>query len=149
MTTMVIGWGFFFGGLLFAAFGIWFVVWGVIQRQRLRTWTPATATIREFETRRVSSGQNGSRTKLIAHYEYRGPNGEEYAGEGALDNQRFAVDGSALPLAIVIDPLDASRSMVADEGAPIGCLVAMAIPFTLFGTVFALIGLALTRATVV
>lgn len=149
MTTMVIGWAFFLFGLVFAAFGISFVVFGVIQRQRLQTWTPATATIREFETRRVSSGQRGSRTKLIAHYEYRGPNGEEYAGEGALDNQRFAVDGSALPLAIVVDPLDPSRSMVADEGAPIGCLVAMAIPFTLMGTVFALIGLALTRATVV
>ncbi|MER7604845.1 DUF3592 domain-containing protein [Nocardioides sp. NPDC127503] len=149
MTTMVIGWAFFLFGLVFAAFGISFVIFGVIQRQRLRTWTPATATIREFETRRVSSGQRGSRTKLIAHYEYRGPNGEEYAGEGALDNQRFAVDGPALPLAIVVDPLDPSRSMVASEGAPIGCLVAMAIPFTLFGGVFAMIGWALTGATVV
>lgn len=108
MTSMVIGWFFFLFGLLFAAFGIWFVVGGVIQRRRLRSWTPTTATIRELETRRVSSGEHGSRTKLIAHYEYRGPNGEGYAGEGALDSQRFAVDGSALPLAIVVDPLDAS-----------------------------------------
>lgn len=149
MTTMVIGWAFFVFGLLFAAFGISFVVFGVIQRRRLRTWTPTTATIREFETRRVSSGQRGSRTKLIAHYEYRGPNGAEYAGEGALDNQRFSVDGSALPLAIVVDPLEPSRSMVAAEGAPLGCLVAMAIPFTVFGGAFAMIGWALTGVTVV
>jgi len=45
--------------------------------------------------------------------------------QGALDNQRFAVDGSALPL------------------------VAMAIPFTLFGGVLAMIGWALTGVSVV
>ena len=148
MASMVIGWAFFLFGLVFAAFGIGFVVWGVVQRGRLRTWTPTTATIREIETRRVSSGR-GSRTRLIAHYDYRGPNGEEYADEGFLDDQRFAVDGSPLPLAIVVDPLDPSRSMVASEGAPIGCLVAMAIPFTLFGAFFAMIGWALTGVTVV
>lgn len=39
--------------------------------------------------------------------------------------------------------------MVASEGAPIGRLVAMAIPVTLFGGVFAMIGWALTGVTVV
>jgi hypothetical protein len=145
---MWIGWFFALGGLAFVGFGIAMVVTTVVQRQRLRSWTPSTATVREFETRTRSSSNGGSRTYLVAHYEYRGPNGEEYADEGAVSDKRFAVDGSPVTLPIVIDPLDPSRSMVAGEGTPIGCVVPFAIAFAAFGGLFTVIGLALTQANV-
>ncbi|MEU6137643.1 DUF3592 domain-containing protein [Nocardioides sp. NPDC047086] len=145
---MWIGWFFALGGLAFVGFGIAMVVTTIVQRQRLQSWNPSTATVREFETRRRSSSQGGSRTYLVAHYEYRGPNGEEYADEGTVSEQRFAVDGSPVSLPIVIDPLDPSRSMVAGESTPIGCVIPFAIAFGAFGALFALVGLGLTQASV-
>lgn len=145
---MWIGWFFALGGLAFVGFGIAMVVTTVVKRQRLRSWIPTTATVREFETRTRSSSNGGSRTYLVAHYEYRGPNGEEYAGEGAVSDKRFAVGASPVTMQIVIDPLDPSRSMVAGEGMSIGCVIPFAIVFAAFGALFAMIGLGLTQASV-
>ena len=146
---MVFGWFFVIFGVAFASFGIAMVVTTFVRRNRLKSWTPTTATVREFETRTRSSSNGGSRTYLVAHYDYRGPNGEEYADEGAVSKTRFSVDGSPVTLQIVVDPLDPSRSLVAGETAPIGCAIAFAIVFAAFGLVFAMVGLALTRASVV
>lgn len=142
---MFFGWIFAAMGLLFAGVGVWIVVWSIISRQRLSSWTPWEATIREVETRTTSSSNHGSRTRLIAHYEYRGPDGGTYADSGQLPDQRFRLDGTAPPLKIVINPLDASKSMIAGSGGGTGCAIVFGIVFGGMGMLFASIGFGLAQ----
>ncbi|WP_328530821.1 DUF3592 domain-containing protein [Nocardioides sp. NBC_00368] len=143
---MFFGWIFAGMGLLFAGIGVWIVVWSIISRQRLSSWTPWQATIREVETRTTSSGDHGSRTRLIAHYEYRGPDGGTYASSGTLPDRRFRLDGTVPPLDIVVNPLDPSKSMIAGSGGGTGCAIVFGIIFGGMGLLSACVGLGLARA---
>lgn len=143
---MFFGWIFAAMGVFFAGIGVWMVIWSIISRHRLSSWTPWEATIREVETRTTSSGERGSRTRLIAHYEYRGPDGGTYASSGALPDQRFRLDGTVPPLNIVINPLDPSKSMIAGSGGGTGCAIVFGIVFGAMGLLFASIGFGLAQA---
>ncbi|MFD7074437.1 DUF3592 domain-containing protein [Nocardioides sp. NPDC059952] len=145
---MFFGWIFAGMGLLFAGIGVWMVVWSIISRQRLSSWTPWEATIREIETRTTSSGEHGSRTRLVAHYEYRGPDGSEYASSGTLPDRRFRLDGTVPPLSIVINPLDPSKSMIAGTGGGTGCAIVFGVVFAGMGLLFASIGFGLAQTPI-
>ncbi|MFE7224537.1 DUF3592 domain-containing protein [Nocardioides sp. NPDC057577] len=145
---MFFGWIFAGMGLLFAGIGVWMVVWSIISRQRLSSWTPWEATIREIETRTTSSGEHGSRTRLVAHYEYRGPDGSEYASAGTLPDRRFRLDGTVPPLSIVINPLDPSKSMIAGTGGGTGCAIVFGVVFAGIGLLFASIGFGLAQTPI-
>lgn len=141
---MPFGWFFTVFGLVFAGIGISLPVRAIITQQRQSSWTPATATVRDLETR-TRSGENGTSTTLVAHYEYRDANGAEHTGSGPFTGGRVHLDGTPVTLPIAYDPFDPDRSVITGQSAHIGCAAAIGCFFAVIGLVFA--GVGVTIAT--
>jgi hypothetical protein len=138
-------------GIVFLVIALAFIALPVVvvgrilrARSRLRAWTPTTATLLRVSQSMRGRG-NSRHAALVGHYEYRDQMGATHPGTGDLGDQGMPV-GSARPtVQVVYDPLDPTRSMVANPaGGAVGCLVAMLVIFGLVGLVM----LAAAAATV-
>lgn len=136
MRTPQFGWLFIVLGAAICAYAVVQTVRAIAQRRRHGSWTPTTARITKVTTVTERTPQSNTYIRYVAHYVYRAADGTDHHGSQLIRNQRIRHDSVGSPLAIIVDPHEPDRSLVASETPALGCAVLGILLVAAVGIVF-------------